>query len=383
MSIEPRVYLDHAASTPIRSDVLAAVTEALAAPGNPGSAHAEGRAQKDRLESARSRVAAAWGARPREVVFTASGTVAAQLALVGAARAGRARSPRVVLSAIEHPAVADAGDLLAAEGFEVLRVPPDADGLVPAAAFSGALEDGAAVAALLLANHETGAVQPVLEVAASARARGVPLLVDACLGPGRVASRPADLGADLLVASSHKHGGPAGVGLLYVRRGVRLEPLWRGGRQEEGLHAGTEAVALAVGASIAIERAIEETDTRASRDAALLAEVLAALADVPRWRPVAPAAHTLPGWATIEVAGVEGEAAMINLDLAGVSVATGSTCALGAAEPAASLLAMGFTHARAASTLRITTGEGVTTNGARRAGRALRDTIERLRRLAR
>jgi cysteine desulfurase len=351
--------------------------------GSPSSPHAEGRRAKDLLEGARSRAASALGVRAREVVFTASGTVAAQIGLLGAARARREVAARVVLSAVEHPAVADAAATLEEEGFEVARVPPEPDGTVDPERFLAAAAPGAAVAALVLGHHETGAILDVPAVAAGLETRGIPLLVDACLAPGRLSVRAADLGAPLVILSAHKFGGPRGVGLLRIARGTRASPLWSGGLQEERMHPGTENVVGAVGLSVALADAEAERPARATRLADLAARFLDRLSGTDGWRLLGPRERRLPGLVSLELPGVEGEAAMINLDLAGIAVSTGSTCALGAAEPSASLLAMGLTRQRASSTLRVSFGPEHAPEDATRAADEVARVIHRLRALIR
>ncbi|MFV1958601.1 MAG: aminotransferase class V-fold PLP-dependent enzyme, partial [Planctomycetota bacterium] len=258
-----RIHLDCAASTPLLPAAREAMLQALEAGGNPSSAHATGRQAKDLLEGARSRAARALGCRAREIVFTANGTVASQLALLGAARARRRQGRRVVLSAVEHPAIAGAADRLATEGYEIERVPPNADGSVDPGFFLDRLEGGVAAAALMLAHHETAALLPVAAVAEGARRPGIALICDACLGPGRVPAATGDIGADLTIYSAHKINGPKGIGILHVRRGTRVEAIWRGGLQEERLHPGPENVAGAVGAALALEAALTSPPRRA------------------------------------------------------------------------------------------------------------------------
>jgi len=376
-----RIYLDHAASAPLSPRARAAMEAARAETGNPSSPHAEGRRAREVLEDARSRVAGVLGVRAREVVFTPSGTVACQLGLVGTARARRDVSRRVVLSGVEHPSVSDAGPVLEAEGFEITTVAPDADGHVDAESFLDAVGDDAAVCALMLANHETGVLNPVRDVAVVLRERGVPLLCDACLGPGRVPVTDDAVGADLAAFTAHKLGGPRGTGVLTVRRRTSVRPLWTGGLQEERLVPGTEDVVGAAGLAAALEEAVRSTPERAARYERLVDAFLAALDGARPWSRVG--GRAAPGVLTLEIPGVEGEAAMINLDLEGVAVATGSTCALGAARPSATLRAMGWTERRIARTLRFSFGEGVDDTQVKVAAAVVGRVIERLRALAR
>lgn len=379
-----RLYLDAAAGMPLRPEAEQALLGVLRTlHGNPGSPHAEGRAAKDALEEARSRVAAALGCRPREVVFTASGTEACNLGIVGAARARAAVGRRVVVGSVEHPCVLEAALGLAAEGFEVVRVPVDALGRIDPARFVESVTPETAAAALMLANHETGNVFPVAEVAARLAALRVPLLVDTTLAMGRLPVSVEALGAPLLAFSGHKLGGPRGTGVLVVRRGTRLQPLLRGGMQEERLRPGTEDVAALAGLAAALEAAQQGQPAAAQRLAALDRAFLAGLAPLAGWQRLGEPSGALPGLLTLEVEGVEGEAAMIHMDLAGVAVATGSTCALGGTEASPGLLAMGLSPRRAAATLRISALPTQAEADLARAAAALRDAVERLRALAR
>ena len=378
-----RILLDHAASAPLEPLAREALLAALAIPGNPSSAHAEGRLAKAVLEDARGRVAAVLGCRAREIVFTSSGTLAAQLGLRGVAYARRQVSTRVVISGVEHPCIHEAADDLARDGFDVVRVAPATDGHVDADSFLEAVGDGAAVAALMLANHETGVVNDVAKVGSALRERSIPFLCDACLGPGRVPVTVDAVCADLIALSGHKLGGPRGVGVLYVRRRTRVHPLWNGGLQEERLVPGVENVAGVAGFAASLDLVVRETETRAKRYEALLGVLLEKLEGARPWSRVGAAAPTLPGVATLEVPAVEGEAAMINLDLEGVAVATGSACALGASLPSPSLQAMGWSPERVARTLRISIGEGNDDAQMVRAADAITGVVKRLRAMAR
>jgi len=382
--IRQRVYLDHAAMAPLRPAARDAMLRLLdAGHANPGSPHLEGRAAKDALEDARSQVAGALGCRAREVVFTSGATEAATIALHGAARTmARAGRTRIVVSAVEYPSVLETARLLAGEGFELDLVPVDTDGRVDADAFLDAAGDDAAVAALMLANHETGNLMPVATVAAALRERRIPLICDAALAPGRVDVGVAALGADVLLLSGVKIGGPPGSGALYVRRGTRLEPWLRGGVQEERLRPGTENVAGCVGFATALEEACARRVERAHRYGALMREFLAGLRPMKGWKRVGSEEQALPGLATLEIEGAEGEAVMINMDLEGYAVSTGSTCALGGAEASPGLLAMGFSKQRAATTIRVSVGEGNDANQMECAASTLCTIVSRLRNLA-
>jgi cysteine desulfurase len=379
-----RVYLDHAALTPL-ADVARSAMLGVLAPmyGNPSSPHLEGRAAKDALEEARSLAATTLGCRPREVIFTSGATEAATIALHGAARSmARAGRKRIVVSAVEYPSVMDTAALLARDGFDVVVVPVDAEGCVDADAFLAAVGEDAAVAALMLANHETGTCMPVAEVAGALRERRIPLVCDAALAPGRLPLDVAALGADLVLLSGVKFGGPAGSGALYVRRGTRLEPLLQGGVQEERLRPGTENVAACVGFAAALEEACKAQPTRSAGYVALIDTFLRGLGELQDWARVGCAQDALPGLVTLELRHAEGEAVMINMDLEGFAISTGSACALGSRDPSPGLLAMGFTKQRAATTIRVSVGEGNDPDQIERAASTLRHIVLRLRALA-
>lgn len=382
--VRERVYLDHLAGAPLAPEARAVLLRQLErGPGNPSSPHLEGRAAKDALELARTQVARSLDVRPREILFTAGGTEALQIALHGTALARAGVSRRLLAGAVEHPAVLEPLAALGKQGFEPLVVPVGSDGELSVSSFVESARPGAAVAALMLANHEMGAVFAVQQVAQALGDLGIPLVCDAALGPGRLACRPKDLGAPLIAYAAHKFGGPPGMGLLYVRRGTRLTPWLRGGLQEERLRPGTENVAGALATAAALQAAVEQTAERAVRYQELVRLFLTRIASLADVRPVGPGADGLPGALTLEIGGVEGEAAMINLDLEGVAVSTGSACALGGSDPSPGLLAMGLSKKRAASTVRISVGEGNTTAQIERAATLLCAIVDRLRALAR
>lgn len=384
----PRVYLDHVASTPLDP----AVAEEMArverdAWGNPGSLHAEGRRAREALDGARERVAAVLGAKPREIVFTSGGTEAAHLAITGAARAwrsgkGAAGPGRVVATAIEHSCVLDAVHRLAKEGFEVAKAQPSPDGSVEVDAIDAACGPGTILASVMCANHETGAVLPVAEAAGRVRSRGVLVHTDAALAPDAMDVNVDRLGVDLLSLSAHKWNGPKGIGALYVRRRTRVDPVLAGGVQEDRLRPGTENVAGAVGLAAALERAVAARAERTERRRRHRDAYEAILAEIPACRVIRPR-ERLPNVTLAEFDGCEGESLLVNLDLEGIAVSTGSACAVGGAEPSPVLMAMGFPRRRAASTLRVSFGEGNGDGDLARLHAVLPALVARLRALAR
>ncbi|MBI3180117.1 MAG: aminotransferase class V-fold PLP-dependent enzyme, partial [Deltaproteobacteria bacterium] len=297
------IYLDHNASTPLLPEAAEALVRCTPRPGNPASLHQEGQAKRRQIEAAHKAVQGLTGGPDSKVVLTASGTEADNLAVIGMARRRRAQGcDRVVVSAIEHPAVLAAAHLLSGEGFRVTRVAVDSSGRIDLGALAQSLDAQVAVVAVMLANNETGVVQPVAEAAALAERCGIPLHTDAVQAAGKIPMDFAALGASTLAISAHKLGGPRGIGALVVSRQAALDPLWRGGGQEHGLRAGTQSAALAAALAVAAEHAV----TRASapevvprRDA-----LSAALAKVPGAFVVAADAPRLPNTLSVGFTGV-------------------------------------------------------------------------------
>jgi cysteine desulfurase len=354
-------YLDYAATTPPRAEVLEAMARVEGELwANPSSAHADGRRARAAVEWARGELARVWGGEPFEWVFTSGGTEANNLALRGAAAVGRARGARhVVVSAVEHASVLDAARALAREGYEVAFVDPDPDGRVPAERMASALRPDTAVCSLMLGNNEVGALQPVREVAALCRARGVLVHCDAVAVAGRLPFRVGELGVDLLTVSAHKLYGPKGVGALYVREGLELEPLLYGGGQERRWRPGTEPVAAIVGFAVAARRAAEEVEEEAVRLAALGAELRQAVLGLGvgavATGPADPQ-QRVPGLESFVFPGLDGEALLVRLDLEGIRVSRGAACSSGSVEPSHVLRAMGWPPEIAATALRVSLG---------------------------
>lgn len=372
-----RIYLDCAATTRVRPEVVDVMVPLLANVANPSSLHADGRAARAVVDAARASVASLLAAAPREIVFTASGTEADVLAIVGAARARAAQGKHVVASAIEHRAVLRALDLLASDGWDVTLVPARA-GFVDPADVAAALRPDTTLVSVMLANNELGTVQPLAAISRLVRAHGALLHTDAIQAAGYV-----DLGeltVDLLTLSAHKFSGPQGAGVLYVRRGTPLEPLIVGGGQEQGLRAGTESVAAIAGLARALELAQAERGDTVRRVSALreaLEEEI--LARVPGAQVLGAEGPRLPHIAAIAFAEITADMLLMALDLEGVSASAGSACAAGSIEPSHVVAALGLPEVLAHGVVRFSLGRTTTAADVQRATAAVAGIVERLR----
>ncbi|MCJ2053720.1 cysteine desulfurase family protein [Methylobacterium sp. J-070] len=355
-----RAYLDYNATAPVRPSVADAVARALMLPGNPSSVHAEGRAARAALEAARAQVAALVNARPEQVVFTSGGTEAANAVLSGALRGRGLPNPtRLLHTATEHPCVA-AGHRFTDTAVDVL--PVTADGVIDLSALEARLAAHAHETVLVsvhAANNETGAVQPLADVVALARAHGRVLVhSDAVQAAGKVALDMARLGLDALTLSGHKFAAPKGVGALVLAEGVTLEsPLLRGGGQERSQRCGTEGLPAIVGMGEAARIARESLDGEAARLSALRDRIEAGVrALAPDGVVFAAGAVRLPNTLNVAVPGLDAPAALIALDLAGVAVSSGSACSSGKVARSATLAAMGVGADLAGGALRVSLG---------------------------
>jgi len=358
---DARIYLDHAATTPLAADVLEAMQPFFAQDGyNPSSIHAEGRRARAAIDSARERIAAILHCKPKEIIFTASGTEADNMAIIGAARAARARGKHVVATAIEHHAVLHAVRALRDEGFEITLLPVGADGVVDIATFTSALRDDTVLATVMYANNEIGTIEPIAELARIARERGVVFLTDAVQAAGTLDLDVTALGIDALAVSAHKFYGPKGVGALYVRDGIPIAPLIHGGGQERGRRAGTENVSGAVGMARALELA-DGARAATNERVARLRDALEAkvTASTPNVHVNAKGVARLPGISSMSFAGVDAESLLIALDLAGVAASAGSACAAGSLEASHVIAALGGASSNG-GTLRLSLGRGTT-----------------------
>lgn len=379
------LYLDHAATAPVRREVLEAMWPYLAGEfGNPSSHHQVGERAAAGLDWARGEVARVLGCRASEVVFTGGGTESNNLAVKGVALANP-RGRHIVTSAIEHPSVLESCEYLERlHGFTIDRLPVDADGLVDPAAFATALRPDTTLASVMLANNEVGTVQAVPELAAIARDVGVPMHSDAVQAAGWLDLSVRRLGVDALTLAGHKLGAPKGVGMLFVRGGLPLEPVLHGGGQERGRRSGTENVAGAVAFATALRLAEAERLEGADATAALRDEFIASvLAAVPGARLTGHPSARLPGNASFCFEGTSGEAVLLELERRGVVCSSGSACAAGSDEPSAVLLALGIEPALAQTAVRFTFAASVTAESLRAAADAVAAAVHEVGSIAR
>ncbi|WP_369053400.1 cysteine desulfurase family protein [Kineococcus terrestris] len=355
------LYLDHAATSPPRREVLEAVWPYLTrVTANPSSAHAAGREAREALEQAREVVAGVLGARPGEVVFTGGGTEADNLAVTGIARAAP-RGRHVVVSAVEHPAVLETALALRAEGFRVDVVGVDGDGVLDLEALRRTVTGGTTLVSVMYANNEVGTVQPLAEVAEVCRDRGVPLHTDAVQAAGSLPLDVDALGVDALSASAHKFGGLRGAGFLHVRGALALEPVLHGGGQERGRRSGTVDVASAVGTAVALHLAEAAREEESRRLAGLRDRLVAGvLAAVPGARLTGHPVRRLPHHASFCFPGVGGETVLAELEALGVTCSSGSACAAGSEDASHVLLACGLDADTARTAVRLTLGRTTT-----------------------
>jgi cysteine desulfurase len=358
------IYLDHAATTPLRREALDAMLPFFGSEfGNPSSPHSFGRRARAALDEAHERIAAQINAGPREIVITSGGTEALNLAVKGAAWAGKARGHRIVTSAVEHHAVLHALQQLEKFGFEIVELPVDRYGRVDPDQLASAVTERTTVVAIQLANNEVGTLQPIEAIGKIVRAKAAKsclFVVDAVAAAAWLPIDVDTLDCDLLAIAGHKLDGPKGVGALYVRRGTHILAQQQGGSQERYRRAGTEDVAGAVGMGVAFELAVAERDASVKRvkrlrdrlRAAVLAEDGVELTGHPRER--------LPNLLSVVVGEAEGASIVMKLDLEGVAGSVGSACTTGSTEPSHVLTAIGYPDEEARGSLRLSLGRATT-----------------------
>ena len=357
------IYLDNAATTPMRPEVLEAMLPYFCEQfGNPSSIYPLGQDASDAVAEARATIAGVLNAKkPTEVFFTSGGTEADNWAIKGFAHANAAKGKHIITSAIEHHAVLHTCQALEREGFEVTYLPVDADGLVSPAAFEEAIGPDTILASIMFANNEIGSVQPIAELAAIAHEHGITFHTDAVQAFCHEAIDVQALGVDMLSASAHKLHGPKGVGLLYVRKGVKLDNLLDGGQQERGKRATTENVPGIVGFAKAAELAAAERASEHERQAELRDHAIARiLAEIPYSRLNGSPTQRLANNVNVSFEFIEGEGMLLQLSFRGICVSSGSACTSGSLDPSHVLLAIGLPHEIAHGSMRMTLGRDTT-----------------------
>lgn len=371
------IYLDHAATTPMRRSALEAMWPYLTGEfGNPSSTHGLGKAAADGLAQARAAVAKVLGGRASEVTFTAGGTEADNLALKGFAL-GRPRGKHLVTTPIEHDAVlASAEYLQRVHGFEVDYLTPSAEGLIDPDELASILREDTTLVSIHYANNEIGAVQPIAELTAVAKQKKVPFHTDAVQAAGHLPLNVAELGVDALSLSGHKVGAPKGSGVLWSRGRYALEPVIHGGGQERGRRSGTENLAGAVALAVALSEAEAERADTAARLSALRDDFIdTVLSTCPGAQVTGPRQSRLPGHASFVFPGVNGETVLLELESRGIVCSSGAACAAGADEPSHVLTALGMGEELARTAVRFTFGPDVTGAEIAAAAQAVRESV--------
>lgn len=386
MSSAVRIYLDHNATAPLHPAAAATLGAHLASgqPANPSSIHWAGRQARRTLGDSREHLAHLLGCTARALVFTASGTEANALALRGSVAAAPPRRRRLLVSAIEHSSVLKTADALAWERGDLVieRLPVTADGRLDVGAAGARLSDDVLLVSLMLANNETGVLQPVRELALLARAHGIAVHCDVTQVLGRLPFALADTGADLVSAGAHKFGGGLGTGFLVVTDGAPLSPLLPG-HQENGRRGGTENVASIAAATAALAAIVPSLTETAARTAALRDHLeRGLLAKIPGTTVNGAGATRLPNTTSLSFAGADGEAVLIALDVAGIAASSGAACASGTIEPSHVLLAMGQTRRAAGHAVRFSLGSSNTTADIEAVLAVMPDLVEAVRRSA-
>src|SRR5688500_11536100 len=375
------IYLDHAATTPLRREVLDAMlpylTEAF---GNPSSAHAFGRTARAALDEAHERVATRLHAEPREIVFTSGGTEANNLALKGAAWASKARGHRIITTAVEHHAVGHTLRYLEKFGFEVVELPVDRYGRGDPDALEAAITDGTLLVSVMLGNNEVGTLQPVAEIGRRVRARkGVLFHIDAVQAAPYVALDVEELGADFVSIGAHKFEGPKGMGALYIRHGTHVLAQQQGGTQERHRRAGTENVAGAVGLATAYDLTCDERPETTKRLRRQRERLKAALLAADGTELTGHPTERLPGILSIVARDTDGSAVALSLDLEGIACSVGSACTTGSTEVSHVLTAMGYPEEEARGALRLSLGRTTTDSDIDTASEGIPRVIESMR----
>lgn len=356
---EKLIYLDHAATTPVKKEVLEAMlpyfTEKF---GNPSSIYSIGRESKKAIEESREKVAKALGAQPKEIFFTGSGTEADNWAVKGVAYANKQKGNHIITTAIEHHALLHTCQYLESDGFKVTYLPVDQNGLISPEQVQNAITPETTLISIMFANNEIGTIQPIAEIGKIAREKGIFFHTDAVQAVGHVPINVDEMNIDLLSLSAHKLYGPKGVGVLYVRKGTKLTSFMHGGAQERGRRASTENVAGIVGLGRAIELATTDMEAKTARLVEMRDRTIdAIMKSVPFIKLNGDRYKRLPGNVNFSFEFIEGESLLLMLDMKGIAASSGSACTSGSLDPSHVLLAIGLPHEIAHGSLRVTYGD--------------------------
>ena len=357
-----RVYMDNAATTALRRDVLDAMMPYLTdIYGNPSSLHYFGQEAHKAVENARHQVASALNAEDNEIVFTGCGTEADNMALKGIAEKYQSKGKHIITSSVEHHAILHTCEYLEKHGFEVTYLPVDEYGMVKAEQVRDAIRSDTILVSIMFANNEVGTIMPIKEIGAVCREKGVLFHTDAVQAVGHVAIDVKAMNIDLLSLSAHKLHGPKGVGVLYIRKGIVVPPLLHGGAQERRKRAGTENVAGIVGLGKAIEIACSDIEGTSKRMCYLRDKLINGIeASIPEVKLNGHRTERLPGNVNFSIKYIEGESILLMLDINGIAASSGSACTSGSLDPSHVLLAMGMPHETAHGSLRLTLGDDTT-----------------------
>lgn len=380
-----RIYLDHGASMPVDARVIETMKEHMAKDyGNPSSLHTEGRTGKKLVEEARESVANLIGAEDKQtVIFTSSATESNNLAIRGVAYRNKNKGNHIITSAIEHMSVINPCKDLQKEGFEVTFVPVDKDGLLDPEKIKEAITDRTILISIMYANGEIGTIEPIKEIGEIAREKGIYFHSDCVAAEGRIPVDVEKANTDLLTLSSNDLYGPRGAGALYIRKGVKIQPIIYGGGQERGLRSGTENVSAIIGMGKAAEIAKKEMDREAKRLTGLRDKLIdGVLRNVEETYLTGHRTNRLPNHASFRFSYIEGESIILNLDMEGISASTGSACTSKTLEPSHVLLALGLKHEEAHGSLVLTSGRGNTEEDMDRVLEVIPNVVQRLREMS-
>ena len=376
-----KIYADNAATTKMSRTAIDAMLPYMdEIYGNPSSLHSVGQSANEAITSARSRIAACLGCDAREIIFTSGGSEADNHAITSAARIGESKGKKHIIStAFEHHAVLHTLNRLEKEGFEITLLDVHENGLITPQQVSDAIREDTCLVTIMYANNEIGTVQPIEEIGAICRDRGVLFHTDAVQAVGHLHIDVRSQNIDMLSLSAHKFHGPKGIGALYAKRGIRLTNLIEGGAQEQGRRAGTENIPAIMGMAAAMEEACRNIDKNAPMVSALRDRLIAGLSEIPHGVLNGDATHRLPGNVNFCFEGIEGESLLLLLDDKGVYASSGSACTSGSLDPSHVLLAIGRPHEIAHGSLRLTLSEETTGEEIDYMIRAVKDVVEYLR----